>query len=133
MRNRDCRGSADRPYIGFADAVRATVEEGNAPNVDLPKDAYFDASDIASNIPTRKPHAAPSTPESQLDDRTHGWSSAVFPTKSTKPNGTSFAEQNADRAAEELPVPSPSAAMPETSKALIDSLLVPRSSERRPQ
>src|SRR5262249_31133937 len=41
------RGSWDRPDIGFADAVRATVEEGNAPNIDLPKDAYFDASDIA--------------------------------------------------------------------------------------
>jgi hypothetical protein len=55
------RGSWDRPDIGFADAVRATVEEGKAPNVELPKDAYFGASDIASDMPTRKPHAAPST------------------------------------------------------------------------
>ena len=58
------RGSWDRPDIGFADAVRATVEEGNTPNLDLPKDAYFDASDIASDMPTRKPHAALSTPVS---------------------------------------------------------------------
>jgi|SRR5215470_8530653 len=42
------RWSWDWPDIGFADAVRATVEEGNAPNFDLPNDAYFDASDIAS-------------------------------------------------------------------------------------
>jgi hypothetical protein len=48
------RGSWARPDIGFADAVRATVEDGNAPNLDLPKDAYFDASDIASDIATRQ-------------------------------------------------------------------------------
>src|SRR5207244_13568123 len=39
------RDSWDRPDTGFADAVRATVEQGNAPNFDLPKDAYFDAGD----------------------------------------------------------------------------------------
>jgi hypothetical protein len=64
------RGSWDRPDIGFADAVRATLEGGNAPNFDLPKDAYFDASDIASDmrdaqarccskyasVSTRRPH-----------------------------------------------------------------------------
>src|SRR5882724_8161602 len=94
------RGSWDRPDIGFADAVRATVEEDTAPNIDLPKDAYFDASDIASDIPTRKPHAALSAPVSKPDDRTRGWSSASFPTKSTKPNGTSAGEQSGDQPAE---------------------------------
>ena len=116
------RGSWDRPDIGFADAVRATVEDGNAPNLDLPKDAYFDASDIASDIPTRKPHAAPSTPGSQSDDRTRGWSSALFPTKPVKPNGTSASERSGDRAAKEPRLLSPAAAKPEMSEA--------RSSER---
>jgi hypothetical protein len=51
------RGSSHRPDIGFADAVRATVEEDNAPNFDLPKDAYFDASDIASDVLSHKPDA----------------------------------------------------------------------------
>jgi len=127
------RGSWDRPDIGFADAVRATVEDGNAPNLDLPKDAYFDARDIASEIPTRKPHAAPSTSVLQPDDRTHDWSSSLFPMKSKQPNGTSAGEQNGDRAAEEPRLPSPAAAVPETSKAPIDSLFVPSSSERRPK
>jgi hypothetical protein len=126
------RGSWDRPDIGFADAVRATVEEGNAPNYELPKDAYFDASDIASDMPTRKPHAALSTPVFQPDDRTRGWSSALFPTKSTKPNGTSAGAQNGDRTAEEPRSPSPAVAVPATGKAPIDSLFVRRSSERRP-
>ncbi len=124
------RGSWDRPDIGFADAVRATVEEGNAPSVELPKDAYFDASDIASEIPTRKPHAAPSTPGSQSDDRTRGWLSALFPTKPTKSNGTFAAEQRADRAAEEPRLLSPAPAKPEMSEAPIDRQFVARSSER---
>jgi|SRR5262245_7330300 len=126
------RGSWDRPDIGFADAVRAIVEEGSAPDVDLPKDAYFDASDIASDIPTCKPHAAPSTPGSQSGDRTRGWSNALFPTSSTKPNGTSASKQNGDQAAKEPHLLSPAAAVPETSNAPIDNLFVPRSSERRP-
>jgi hypothetical protein len=121
------RGSWYRPDIGFADAVRATVEEGNAPNFDLPKDAYFDASDIAFEIPTRKPDPAQSTPMSRTGDRTRGWSSELFPTKSTKPNGTSAGEQNDDRAAEEVHLPGAAAAVPETSKATIDRLFVPRS------
>jgi hypothetical protein len=127
------RGSWDRPDIGFADAVRAIVEEGTAPNLDLPKDAYFDATDIASNMPRRRPQAAPSTPELQSDDRTHGWLSAFFPTKSKKADGTSASEPNGDRSAEEPRLSSPAAAVPDTRKAPVDNLFVPRSSERRPQ
>jgi hypothetical protein len=126
------RGSWDRPDIAFANAVRATVEEGNAPNFDLPKDAYFDASDIASAIPTRKRYAAPSTPGSQSDDRTRGWLSVLFPTKSTKANRTIVGEQNGDRAAEEAHLPGPATAIAERSEAPIDRLFVTRSSVRRP-
>jgi hypothetical protein len=124
------RGSWDRPDIGFADAVRATVEEGDAPNVELPKDAYFDASDIASAMPTREPNPAPSTPGSQSDDRRRGWSSALFATRSTRPNGTSAGKQNGDRAAEEPRLLGPAAAVPEAGKAPVGSLFVPSSWER---
>ena len=47
------RGSWDRPDATFADAVRATVEQRNAPNFDMPKDAYFDPNDLASEALTR--------------------------------------------------------------------------------
>ena len=70
-----------------------------------------------------------STRPSQPDDRTRGWSRAVFPTKSTKPNGTSAGEQNGYRAAEEPRLSGAAAAVPETSKAPIGGLFVPRSSE----
>ena len=123
------RGSWDMPDIGFANAVRAIVEEGSAPNIDLPKDAYFDATDIAFNLPTREAHAGLSTPESQSDDRSRGWSSALFPTKSTKTDGRSAG----DRTAEEVRLSGPAAAVPDPSKAPIDNLFVPRTLERRPQ
>jgi hypothetical protein len=127
------RGSWDHPDTRFADAVRATVEKGNAPNFDLPKDAYFDASDIASDTPISGPHVALSPPTSPPDDRVRGWSSALFPTKSPKPDSTSAELQNGDRAANQRPSPGPPAAAPAASKAPVDSLFVPRSSERGPQ
>ena len=46
------RGSWDRPDAGFAQAVRTTVGKDNAPNFDMPKDAYFDPSDVASELLT---------------------------------------------------------------------------------
>jgi len=75
------RGSSDRPDIGFADAVRATVKEDNAPNFDLPKDAYFDASDIASDVQSHKPDAALSTRAWKPDDRTRSCSCALLPSR----------------------------------------------------
>jgi hypothetical protein len=125
------RGSWDRPDTRFADSIRATVEKGNAPNFE-PKDAYFDASDIASDTPTSGPDAAFSPPASTLDDRVRGWSSALFPAKSPKPDSTSAEVQNGDRVADERRSSGPAAAVQAASKAPVDSLFVPRSSERRP-
>ena len=126
------RGSWDRPGTRFADAVRATVEKGNAPNFDLPKDAYLDASDVASETPILGAPAALNPPASTPDDRVRGWSSALFPAKSPKPDSTSAEVQNGDRAADERRSPGRAGAAPAASKAPVDSLFVPRSSERGP-
>jgi hypothetical protein len=126
------RGSWDRPDTRFADAVRTTVEKGNAPNFDMPMDAYFDASDIASETLTAGPHPLLTTPASMPDDRVRGWSSALFPTKPPRPDSALAEVQNRDRAGEEPRLSGPAAAAQATSKAPIDSLFVPRSSERRP-
>jgi hypothetical protein len=125
-------GSWDRPDKQFADSVRATVEKGNAPNFDMPKDAYFDPSDIASVPPASDPHDAVTTRASARDDRVRGWSSALFPAKSPEQGSASAEPQNGYRTADEQPSPSPSAVAPAVSKAPVDSLFVPRSSERRP-
>jgi hypothetical protein len=72
------RGSCDRPDPRFADAVRATVEKGSAPNFDMPKDAYFDSNDVAFDTLTPGPHATLSAPALTPDDLERGWSSALF-------------------------------------------------------
>ena len=126
------RGSWDRPGTRFADAVRATVEKGNAPNFDLPKDAYLDTSDVASETPIPGAPAALNPPASTPDDRVRGWSSALFPAKSPKPDSTSAEVQNGDRGADERRSPKPAATVPAASKAPVHSLFVPRSSERGP-
>ena len=126
------RGSWDRPDAGFADAVRITVEKGNAPNFDMPKDAYFDPNDVTLETVTPRPHPALTAPEITSDDYERGWSSALFPAKPTKPNTTSAGVQNRNWPAEESRSPDPSTATPGASKTPADSLFVPRSSERRP-
>lgn len=126
------RGSWDRPDAGFADAIRITVEKGNAPNFDMPKDAYFDPNDVTLETVTPRPHPALTAPETTSDDYERGWSSALFPAKPAKPDSTSAGAQNPDTAAEEPRSPGPSTATPGTSKTPADSLFVPRSSERRP-
>jgi hypothetical protein len=126
------RGSWNRPDTHFADAVRATVEKGNAPNFDMPKDAYFDASDTASETLTGGEHPVLTTPASTPEDRVRGWSSALFPAKPVKPESPSADVQHRDRAAEEPRSPGLATAAPTTSKTSVDSLFVPSPSERRP-
>lgn len=126
------RGSWDRPDTAFADAVRATVEKGNAPNFDMPKDAYFDASDVPSEPLTPGPDAALIAPALTPDDRARGWASGLFPAKPAKPDSTSANVQNRDRTAEEPRSPGPASESPTANKTPVDSLFVPRSSERRP-
>jgi hypothetical protein len=126
------RGSWNRPDTRFADAVRTTVEKGNAPNLDMPRDAYFDGSDIASNTPMPGPDDRTGTPEQTRDDRERGWSSALFPAKPPKPASAPADVQNRDQAADETRSTAPAAAQPLRSKPPVDSLFVPRSMEQRP-
>ena len=124
-------GSWVRPDARFADSVRATVEKGNAPDFDIPKDAYFDGSDTVSEVPTSGPLVPSDPPTSIRDDRARGWSSALFPVKSAKQNSPSGDTQNGGRAAEDVHPSGPATAAPATSKVPVDSLFVPRTSERR--
>jgi hypothetical protein len=126
------RGSWDRPDAGFADAVRITIEKGNAPNFDMPKDAYFDANDVTLETVTPRPHPALTAPTITPDDHERGWLSALFPAKAAKPDSTSADAPNHDTAAKESRSLSPASATPTTGNPPADSLFVPRSSERRP-
>ena len=74
------RGSWDRPDNAFADAVRASVVKGDAPNFDMPKGTKFNSVDVGAAI---RPLAlnATAAPTVTSDDRQRAWSSALFPTK----------------------------------------------------
>lgn len=126
------RGSWNRPDTHFADAVRATVEKGNAPNLDMPRDAYFDGSDVASDTPMPDQNAGLRTPERTHDDQERGWSSALFPAKSPKPDSAAADVHDGNQAADETRPTGPPAAQPARSKPPVDSLFVPRSSEPKP-
>ena len=108
------------------------MEKGNAPNFDLPKDAYFDGSDVASETFTPGSRAALSTPQPPPDDRERGWSSALFPAKPTQPEPVSGDARNGDRDAEESRAPRPATGPPKINKSPADDLFVPRSAEHRP-
>ena len=121
--------SWDRPDTWFADAVRATVKKGNAPNFDMPKDAYPDADDVAAHAPPARQHAALTTPVLTIDDRERGWSSALFPLKPMNTHNPSIEVSNRHHPAEQshsIGAPSHS---PATDMTPGDSLFVPRSSE----
>jgi hypothetical protein len=90
-------GSWDRPDTWFANAVRATVKKGNAPNFQMPKDAYLDG---VADLPPAGQHAALTTSVLTLDDRERGWSSALFPAKPVTADHPSTNVQNRDHAAE---------------------------------
>jgi hypothetical protein len=121
-------GSWDRPHAWFADAVRATVEKGNAPNFEMPKDAYLDSDDGPADAQPARQHAALTTPVLTLDDRERGWWSALFPAKPMKTNNPSTDVQKHDHAAEQLrSIGAP--LHPTTDKTPGDSLFVPRSTE----
>jgi hypothetical protein len=104
------RGSWERPDTMFADAVKATVVKGDAPNSDMPQDGNVDSSDIASHTLKPDRDGALTAPPLSSDDRERSWSSA----------------------AEALRSPGHVGASPTTSNPWGDSLFVPRSSERRP-
>ena len=126
------RGSWDRPDTRFAEAVRATVEKGNAPNFDMPKDAYFDANDLASNVRKSGPETAVKPPAQMSDDRTRAWSSALFPAKPVQPGSTLLDMTNSGSAGRLRPSSGRATTTPSTNETLPDGLLMPRSSERRP-
>ena len=126
------RGSWDRPDARFADAVRATVEKANAPNFDMPKDAYYDPNDLASEALTPGPHAPLTAPAMTPNDRERGCRARCFLRSAAKPDSTSRDVENHDWTAEQPRLFSPPTATPTTGKTPPDSLFVPRSSHRRP-
>ena len=126
------RGSWEQPDVKFAEAVIASVARGDAPNFDLPKDINVEFLDIATDTP-------PPSDDSFLgsvaasEQRERGWSSALFPPNQQQPASEPNDGPSDRRTAEDMQSSRVSTAPPSTAKSAVDSLFVPRSSERRPQ
>lgn len=121
-------GSWDRPDTWFADAVRATVKKGNAPNFGMPNDAFLDAGDAVDTLPTRQ-LAALGKPVLTFHDRERGWSSALFPAKPMTTGHPATDMQHRGHAAEQSHSNGASPQARATNKSPGDGLFVPRSSE----
>jgi hypothetical protein len=126
------RGSWAQPDNGFADAVRATVAKGDAPNFDMPKDTNFDFSDVGLAIPPPVLNAT-AAPTIVPDDRQRGWSSALFPAKPQALDRPSTKASTTDTRAADLQERDAPNAVPPTATLQADGLFVPRSPERRPK
>jgi hypothetical protein len=125
-------GSWDQPDTNFANAVRASVEKGDAPDFDMPKDTNFDFADVGAAIPPPVLNATVA-PTATPDDRQRGWSSALFPARMQPLDGPSTKASTSDARAADLQERDPSSAVPPTATLQADGLFVPRSPERRPQ
>jgi hypothetical protein len=120
------RGSWARPDVKFAEAVMA------APNFDMPQDTSIELLDIGSD--TTQPPNDPSLGSVPApDEHEQGWSSALFPPKPKPAASGSNDAPNDGPPAEDMQSSSVSNAAPSTAKSAVDSLFVPRSSDRRPQ
>jgi hypothetical protein len=126
------RGLAGWPETMFADATKATIVKGDAPNVDMPQDGNFDFNGLASDTLTSNGGAAPSAATVTSDDRERGWSSAPFSAKPPQADTASADVPSHDRSAEASRSPGPAGASATTPNPPGDSPFVPRSSEQRP-
>ena len=126
------RGSWEQPDVKFAEAVIASVARGDAPNFDLPKDINVEFLDIATDTP-------PPSDDSFLgsvaasEQRERGWSSALFPPNQQQPESQPDDGPSDRRTAQDMQSSRVATAPPSRAKSAVDSLFVPRLSDRRPQ
>ncbi len=88
------RGSWERPDNAFADAIKTSVANNDAPDFEMPANTEIDAVGIGS-APQSAFHHTATAPPPALDDRERGWSSALFPAKSRPSDRSSMDSQQA--------------------------------------
>lgn len=127
------RGSWERPDTKFADAVRAAVERANAPNLDMPKDAYFDSADIAFEARLTARMSAQLRPQALAIIVSAGGRVHCFPRWRTCRMGPLGGVPTRGGPAAESRSTDHRSERATSTNAPGGSLFVPRSTERRPQ
>src|ERR1700730_8765616 len=126
------RGSWDRPANKFADAVQASVAQGDAPNFDMPDDSYIGSGEVVPEAAFAGQRSV-TTPSTTPDDQQQGWSSALFPARSQQFGRLSTNKSSNGADADRLQESREFSAHPITPRVRDDSLFVRRLPERRPQ
>jgi hypothetical protein len=126
------RGSWERPDNAFADAVRTSVANNDAPDFEMPARIDVNAAEVRS---ARRPAfhdtviAVPAAP----DDRERARLSPLFPVKSRPSERSRIDDAISDRPAVEEQKSDSQSARPTPTQAPADGLFVPRSAQRTPQ
>jgi hypothetical protein len=119
------RGSWDRPDNAFADAVRTSVANNDAPDFEMPADTGGDAAKVrpAPRPPFHDTAMAP-------DDRERARLSPLFPVKSRPSERSLIDDATSDRPAVEEQKSDIHTALPNPAQPPADGLFVPRSAQR---
>jgi hypothetical protein len=124
-------GSWEHPDSAFADAVRISVANNDAPDFEMPTQARIDGADIGSPLEPLF-HDIVAAPPPASDDRERGWSSALFPAKSRLFDTSSRDDSISDRPAVDAQKSDVPSARPTPTPPPADGLFVPRSTQRSP-
>ena len=126
------RGSWKRPDMEFAEAVRTSVKNDDAPDFDMPKETGIEVRDALLNAPPA-PSAAPRAYLAPTaEDSVRAWSSALFPAKPERSDRSASASSIDAPAAEKPQRPRQRTIESPVTNAMSNGLFVPRSSLREP-
>ncbi len=122
-------GSWERPDNAFADAVRTSVTNNDAPDFEMPAETDANAAEVRS---ARRPafHDTAMAPPAAPDDRERARLSPLFPVKSPPPERSPIDDAARDRPAVEKQKSDIQSARPTPSQPPADGLFVPRSAQR---
>jgi hypothetical protein len=123
------RGSWERPDNAFADAVRTSVANNDAPDFEMPAETGGDAAEVR---PARRPpfHDTATAPPAAPDGRERARLSPLFPVKSRPSERSRIDDATSDRPAVEEQKSDIHTTLPNPTQPPADGLFVPRSAQR---
>jgi hypothetical protein len=126
------RGSWDHPDNKFADAVTTSMANADAPNFDMTDSTDVGSGELVPEGLVAGQHASTS-PARAPDDQQRGWSSALFPSRSTQFGRGSTSTSSNTPDANRLQESSELSTHPTSTRSHDEGLFVRRLPERRPQ
>ncbi len=125
------RGSWQRPDNAFADAVRTSVVNNDAPDFEMPAATDVNAAEVRS-APRPPLRDAATAPPAAPDDGERARLSPLFPVKPRPSERSPIDAATSDRPTVEEQKPDTQSARPNPTQPPADGLFVPRSAQRSP-